>query len=158
MTQAGDVESVERTIPAEPAAIFALLADPSRHHDIDGSGTVEDAKNAPERVELGATFGMAMKRGVPYSTRNVVIEFDDNRRIAWQHDATGGVIRGIVGPGAIWRYELEPVEGGTRVQETWDFSAVRGIKWMLRLTRSRNDTRAGMEKTLENIADLLATS
>ena len=63
-----------------------------------------------------------------------------------------------MGPGAIWRYELEPVEGGTRVHETWDFSAVRGIKWMLRLTRSRNDTRAGMEKTLENISDLLASS
>ena len=71
-------------------------------------------------------------------------------------DAATGAIGSILGPGAVWRYELEPVEGGTTVRETWDFSPVRGFKPMLRLTRSRNDTRAGMEKTLENIEKLLA--
>jgi hypothetical protein len=157
MTQSGDVETVERTIPALPEAIFALLADPSRHHDIDGSGTVKQAKSAPERVKLGDKFGMAMKRGLPYSTQNVVIECDDNRRIAWQHSGAGP-IGTVVGPGAIWRYELEPVDGGTKVRETWDFSAVRGFKPLLRLARSRNDTRAAMEKTLENIEKALASS
>ena len=82
MTESRDVETVERVINATPEAIFALLADPSRHHEIDGSGTVHDAKNNPERVKLGDEFGMDMKRGIPYSTHNVVVEFDDNRRIA----------------------------------------------------------------------------
>jgi uncharacterized protein YndB with AHSA1/START domain len=153
VTQSGDVETVERTIPAPPELIFALLTDPSRHHDIDGSGTVQAAKNAPECVKLGDKFGMAMKYGVPYSTHNVVIEFDENRRIAWQHSA---VIGTVVGRGAIWRYELEPVDGGTKVHETWDFSAVRGIKPLVRLARWRNNTRAGMEKSLENIEKILA--
>jgi len=157
MTQPDDVETVERTIPAPPDAIFALLADPSRHHDIDGSGTVKEAKDAPTRVKLGDTFGMAMKRRLPYSTHNVVIEFDDNRRIAWQH-STEGAIGTLVGPGATWRYELEPVDGGTKVHETWDFSAVRGFKPLLRLGRSRNDTRAAMERTLENIENALANT
>jgi Polyketide cyclase / dehydrase and lipid transport len=166
MTQSDDVETVERTIPARPEAIFALLADPSRHHDIDGSGTVKEAQNAPERVKLGDKFGMAMKRGVPYSTHNVVIQFDDNRCIAWQHSTAGAIgesavanfLRTVVGPGAIWRYELEPADGGTKVHETWDFSPVRGLKPLLRLARSRNDTRAAMEKTLENIEKVLAGS
>ena len=48
MTDSGDVETVERTIPAPPEAIFALLADPSRHHEIDGSGSVKAAKDAPD--------------------------------------------------------------------------------------------------------------
>jgi uncharacterized protein YndB with AHSA1/START domain len=157
MTDSGDLETVERTIPAPPEAIFALLADPSRHHDIDGSGTVKDAKNTPGRVKLGDKFGMAMKRGVPYSTDNVVIEFDDNRRIAWQTSAAGA-IGTILGPGPIWRYELEPVDGGTNVRETWDFSAIRGYKPLVRLARSRNDTRAAMGKTLENIARIVASS
>jgi uncharacterized protein YndB with AHSA1/START domain len=157
MTQSGDAETVERTIPALPEAIFALLADPGRHRDIDGSGTVKVAKDAPQRVKLGDKFGMAMRWGVPYSTHNVVIEFDDNRRIAWQHSATGA-IGTVVGPGAIWRYELDPVDGGTKVHETWDFAAVRGIKPLLRLARWRNDTRAAMEKTLENIEKVLASS
>jgi hypothetical protein len=117
---------------------------------------VKGAKNAPEQVALGDTFGMAMRRSVPYSTHNVVVEFDDDKRIAWQHAATG-MIGGIVGPGALWRYELDPVEGGTHVRETWDFSSVRGFKPLLRLARSRRDTRAGMEKTLENIEKLLAS-
>jgi uncharacterized protein YndB with AHSA1/START domain len=157
MTRSGDVETVQRTIPAPPDAVFALLTDPSRHHDIDGSGTVKEAKNAPGRVKLGDTFGMAMKAGVPYSTHNVVIEFDDDRRIAWQHSAAGP-IGTVVGPGAIWRYELEPADGGTKVQETWDFSEVRGIKPLLRLARWRNNTRAAMESTLENIEKVLASS
>ena len=157
MTRSGDVETVERTIPALPEAIFALLADPSRHHDIDGSGTVQEAKDAPPRVKLGDTFGMAMKRGLPYSTHNVVIEFDDSRRIAWQH-STAGAIGSVVGPGATWRYELEPSDGGTKVHETWDFSAVRGFKPLLRLARSRKATRDAMDKTLENIEKLLASS
>ena len=157
MTESRDVETVERTIPAPPESIFALLAHPSRHRDIDGSGTVHEAKNNPERLALGAEFGMAMKRGVPYSTHNVVIEFDENRRIAWQH-STSGAMGTVLGPGAIWRYELEPADGGTRVRETWDFSPVRGFKPVLRLARSRRDTRAAMQKTLENIERLLASS
>ncbi len=157
MTPSADVETVERTIPALPEVIFALLADPSRHHDFDGSGMVKEAKNGPERVKLGDKFGMAMKYGVPYSTHNIVIEFEDNRRIAWQHSGRGP--RGaVVRRGAIWRYELEPVDGGTKVHETLDFSAVRGIKPLVRLDRWRNTTRAGMEKTLENVEKVLAST
>ena len=36
----GDAITVERTIAAPAEKIFALLADPGRHHEIDGSGTV----------------------------------------------------------------------------------------------------------------------
>ena len=78
------VETVERVIPAPPEKIFDLLADPDRHHDIDGSGTVREAKHSPGRLALGDTFGMSMKMGVPYSMVSTVIELDENRRIAWQ--------------------------------------------------------------------------
>ena len=39
----GDVESVERVIAAPPETIFAIIADPKRHHEFDGSGTVREA-------------------------------------------------------------------------------------------------------------------
>ena len=81
---ANDVETVERVIPAPPDKIFDLLADPRRHPEIDGSGSVKRVKAGPERLALGAKFGMAMKLGVPYSMESEVIEFDENRRIAWQ--------------------------------------------------------------------------
>ncbi len=144
-----DFETVERVIPAPPEKIFELLADPSRHHDIDGSGTVRDAKDHPERLALGAKFGMKMKMGIPYSMVSTVIEFENNRCIAWQ---TRPPIGGSIAGGRIWRYELEPVEGGTRVRETWDISEEK-IKAVVRPARKK--THTNMEKTLERIEGIV---
>jgi uncharacterized protein YndB with AHSA1/START domain len=147
-----DVETVERVIPAPPDKVFDLLADPARHCDIDGSGTVVAAKDAPARLSLGATFGMSMKLGVPYSMTNTVIEYDENRRIAWQTRGSGSL--GSKFGGRIWRYELDPVDGGTRVRETWDISQ-EGLKFLVR--PSRNKTRKSMEQTLARIEELVTT-
>ena len=156
MTNPRDIESVERVIPAPPEAIFAFLADPSRHHEIDGSGSVHESKGGSQRVKLGDQFGMSMKRVVPYSTVNTVVEFEDNRRIAWR-TASPNVIGKILG-GPIWGYELEPVDGGTRVRESWDISTTRLEKPLLRTGMVHKDVRKSMEKTLENIEKLLANA
>jgi len=148
----GDVVSVEKVIPAPADAIFALLADPARHPDIDGSGAVKQAKaDAPERLALGSTFGMSMRLGIPYSMVNTVIEFEDNRRIAWQARPPGFV--GRFSAGRIWRYELEPVEGGTRVKESWDLSEDKQ-RMLLRLGGLPDKTKHNMEETLERIEKL----
>jgi uncharacterized protein YndB with AHSA1/START domain len=149
------VETVERTIPASPEAIFALLADPRRHKDIDGSGTVRDAKDVPDHLELGSTFGMHMEFGGKYSMENTVIELEPNRRIAWQARPPrhhGGIWRQLFG-GRIWRYELEPVDGATRVRESWDVSRERN-KWAVRAYGPK--TRKNMSATLERIEKLLS--
>ena len=148
-----DTESVERVIPAPAEKIFAVLADPSRHRDIDGSGSVRDAKQPSQRVKLGDKFGMSMKLGVPYSMVSEVIEFEDGRRIAWQTRPPS--VFGKISGGRIWRYELEPVDGGTRVRETWDISQEIGTKFLLTNTRTHEHTRQAMEKTLENIEQLV---
>ena len=152
MPDAGDVVSVERVIPAAPEKIFDLIADPSRHRDIDGSGTVREAKSSPARLSLGATFGMSMKLGIPYSMQNTVIEYEDNRRIAWQTRGPGKIGQKV--GGRIWRYELEPVDGGTstRVRESWDISQERG-KALVK--RSADKTRKNMEATLARIEALV---
>ena len=107
------------------------------------------------RVKLGDKFGMSMKLGIPYSMVSEVIEFEDDRRIAWQSRPPG--VFGKISGGRIWRYELEPVDGGTRVRETWDISHEIGTKLMLRNSRVHQHTREAMEKTLANIEQLLAT-
>jgi uncharacterized protein YndB with AHSA1/START domain len=140
-----NVETVERVIAAPPEKIFDLLADPSRHREIDGSGTVREAKGGSERLALGSKFGMSMKLGIPYSMVSTVIEFEDNRRIAWQ---TRPPIGGSLAGGRIWRYELEPVDGGTRVRESWDISQEK-VKAVVRPARAK--TRKNMEQTLERI-------
>jgi uncharacterized protein YndB with AHSA1/START domain len=152
----GDVVTTERVIAADPDAIFGLLADASRHPDIDGSGTVKQAKtDAPARLSLGATFGMSMKMGVGYSMVNTVIEFEDNRRIAWQARPPGFL--GRIAAGRIWRYELEPVDGGTRVRESWDISQDHQRR-MLKLGGLPQKTEANMAKTLARIAVLTEPS
>jgi uncharacterized protein YndB with AHSA1/START domain len=148
-----DVVSVERVIPAPPEKIFELLVDPARHHDIDGSGTVREAKDSPERLSLGATFGMSMKMGIPYSMVSTVVEFDENRRIAWQTRGPGKIGQRI--GGRIWRYELEPVEGGTLVRESWDISQEKGKAVTKRFAGAK--TGKNMEATLARIEQLLTT-
>jgi uncharacterized protein YndB with AHSA1/START domain len=150
-----DVETVERMIAAPPEAIFAILVDPRRHREIDGSGTVRDAKGEPPtRLELGSTFGMSMKMGVPYSMVSTVVEYIDNRRIAWQ---TRGPTRiGALFGGRIWRYELEPVDGGTMVRESWDITQESAATKAL-VRKGAAKVRKDMTATLERL-DALVTS
>jgi hypothetical protein len=142
-----DSETVERFIPALPQAIFALISDPACHQEIDGSGTVRDTTTGSQQLKMGSEFGMKMKAGLPYSMVSKVVEYDENRLLAWQTTSKLPVIGKLVG-GRIWRYELQPVEGGTLVRETWDISQEH-MKRLVRPMRAR--TREGMEKTLEKI-------
>jgi len=146
-----DIATVERTIAAPADRIFALIADPTRHHEIDGSGTVRDAKEPSQQLVLGSKFGMDMKMGFAYSMENEIIEFEQDRRIAWQTRPNIGLLRPFIG-GRIWRYELTPVEGGTLVRESWDISqekVKRSVKSM------RGKTIENMTKTLERIEQVV---
>ncbi|MDR6417372.1 polyketide cyclase / dehydrase and lipid transport [Pseudarthrobacter sulfonivorans] len=134
--------SRERFIPAAPAGIFEVLATPALHSVIDGSGTVKGAQpRGPERLDLGARFGMEMNMAVDYKILNTVCEFEEGRRIAWRHFY-----------GHVWRYVLEPTTDdagnpGTRVTEQWDARAVRA-KFLLRLAGYLRRHPASIEKTL----------
>jgi uncharacterized protein YndB with AHSA1/START domain len=104
--------SASRLIPTTPEAIFDLLVDPSKHPEIDGSGTVKASKEEEgTRLSLGSRFGMSMRLGVPYGISNEVVEFEEGRLIAWRHFG-----------GHRWRWRLEPTDGGTLVTETFDWS------------------------------------
>jgi len=150
------IESVERLVAAPPERVFALVADPRRHKDIDGSGTVRDATDVPATLTLGSTFGMNMEYGGKYTMVSTVIEYEPNKRIAWQSRPPAGVDgkwRQLFG-GRIWRYELEPRSEGTLVRESWDLSEEK-LRFFVWGYKSR--TRRNMERTLARI-DQLATA
>lgn len=148
---------VQRTVPAPPEAIFDLLADPSRHHELDGSGTVVGARrDDSRRLSLGDSFGMDMNWKVRYATRNVVTEFVDDRVIAWRTLAGSSLIRKVV-TGRTWRYELTPTDGGTLVTETWDISTEAPLGRVL-VRRIADLTRRNMEATLARIEQVVAGS
>ena len=132
-------------VPAPPGEIFEILADPSRHSEIDGSGSVKGARtDAPQRLSLGAQFGMDMRIVLPYRMTNTVTEFEENRRIAWRHLG-----------GHEWRYLLEPVDGGTKVTEEFDWTHNRA-PLMLKLMNAKVRNAESIEKTLQNLKDRFA--
>jgi uncharacterized protein YndB with AHSA1/START domain len=139
------IVSVERVISATPEQIFELLADPRQHSKIDGSGSVKAARvSAPRRLSLDAKFTMEMKIGFPYKMTNTVVEFEENRRIAWRHLG-----------GHIWRYILEPVDGGTKVVEQFDYNGSKSVL-ILKLRGSMKSNEKFMTKTLENLENHFA--
>ncbi|MEO5900044.1 MAG: SRPBCC family protein [Ilumatobacteraceae bacterium] len=147
-----DTLTVERLIAAPPSAIFDLLADPARHREIDGSGTVRDADAGSQRLTLGSTFGMAMQKGFGYRMINTVVEFEDDRVIAWQPRPAIKLLGLAIG-GRIWKYELEPQAGGTLVKETWD---IRQEKVPMMVRPMAKGAKRGMEATLERIERIVA--
>jgi len=149
-----DIVSVERLIPAPASEIFDLIADPNRHRDIDGSGSVRGARGTIERLKLGSRFGMSMKIGLPYAMESTVVEFEEDRRLAWQ--TRGPTVIGRLVGGRIWRYELEPVEGGTLVRESWDISQESPLTKPA-VKRAAKETAKNMAATLERIEELLTT-
>jgi uncharacterized protein YndB with AHSA1/START domain len=144
------VVSVSRVIEASPEAIFDVLADPTRHAEIDGSDTVQDIRGESSRLELGSKFGMDMKMGpLPYRISNTVKEFEENRLIAWAHFG-----------GHRWRYELEPVDadGGThtKVTESFDWSTCPpGVGKGIELAGYPKQHPANMTATLERLAEVV---
>lgn len=99
-------------INAPIGVIFELIADPRRHAEFDGSGTVQRQIKGPQKLSKGATFGMAMRVGFPYTITNTVEEFDEPSRIAWRHLGRHR-----------WRYELTTIDASTtEVTETFDGS------------------------------------
>ena len=141
--------SVERVVKASPQEVFDLLADARRHPEIDGSGMVRSAVDAPDRLHRGARFAMRMQAGAPYSMTSTVTEFEEGRRIAWQPRPTRSLLATVIG-GRQWRYELIPVEGGTLVRESWD---IRSERFPLPLLAYRWRAKKDMEQTLVRLEE-----
>ena len=134
----------ELEIPVAAKDIFDFIAQPSNHSLMDGSKMVKGTISGPNRLHLGAKFGMRMKQGIPYAIRNEVIEFEEGRSIAWQHLLHN-----------VWRYELQPMDsGGTLVIETWDGRNARGQRW-LRFRRFDKWVQFAMAKTLVRLEEIL---
>ena len=138
--------STSRVIAADRQALFDIVADPSQHPVIDGSGTVTGTRDGlPERLAMGTRFGMEMKAGTSYRITNTVVEFEEGTRLAWRHMS-----------GHRWRYEFRDVPGGTEVTETFDWSTAKA-KLALELAGFPARNLKGMERTLVRLEQLATT-
>jgi uncharacterized protein YndB with AHSA1/START domain len=116
------------TITAPAESVFAVLADPTKHAAIDGTGWVREYRNSSHVTEIGQVFRMAMYHpnhpDGHYEIANKVRVFDPPRAISWEPGTDTG--EGTLSFGGwIWRYDLisiSPEE--TKVTLTYDWSAV----------------------------------
>src|SRR5262249_40328909 len=140
--------SVEVAAPA--AELFAIVADPRRHHELDGSGTVQGNIKMPAEMAVGSKFSTSMKMyGLPYRITSTVTAFKPNELVEWRHPA-----------GHRWRWEFESLSPTlTRVTETFDYHAAGALKNRLKyyeLTGFRKGNTAGIEATLTKLRDRYA--
>jgi hypothetical protein len=124
-----DQENVSATLTvAVPAAkVFAVLADPTAHSAIDGTGWVrQDVDRAP-LTEVGQIFRMGMYHADhpngDYQVANKVQVLDPPRAIGWLPGQEKG--DRLEFGGWLWRYDLTPLgPAETEVTLTYDWSAV----------------------------------
>jgi hypothetical protein len=125
MSDTNERIEVQRTIPAEPARIFAVLRDPQGHVAIDSSGMLQDA-SGPTATKVGDEFVVHMDREAlndypmgKYDVTVTITKFEADREIAW-------TILGQIRPqiGHVYGYSLEPVDGGTLVTSYYDWSDI----------------------------------
>ena len=130
-------------VQAPAAAIFALVGDPHRHPELDGSGTVRDVPvKGPHELSEGARFSVGMKQyGVPYTITSVVTAYEKDRLLEWQHPL-----------GHRWRWELaETQPGTTEVTETFDYTTAKSPRALEIFGQpARNAT--GITATLQSLA------
>lgn len=125
MTSAERLEA-QRVVAAPADAVFAVVADPARHPDLEPTDWVREAIDARPIGAVGDMFGMDMfheAAGGQYRMDNRVTVFESGRAIAWepgQYDEEG-----VFDPGGwLYRYDLRPQGEATSVTLTYDWSGV----------------------------------
>ena len=129
-------------VPA--AALFAVLRDPRRHPELDGSATVRAAADAAPLTRVGQVFTMAMHLDLlgDYRTENHVLALEEDRLLAWTTATVGQPPAGVR-----WSWELHSATGGTggtggtagatTVTHTYDWSGVTDPAVLARVTFPR---------------------
>jgi hypothetical protein len=136
--------SIDVNAPA--AELFAMVADPRRHHELDGSDTVGDNIKCPDKMIPGARFTSGMRMfGVPYRITSTVINIKPDELFEWRHPF-----------GHRWRWEFAALTPTlTRVTETFDYRDTGPIKDTLRYYErmgfAKNNAK-GIEATLTKLS------
>ncbi|CAG7618143.1 SRPBCC family protein [Leucobacter soli] len=145
MTDETRFVSAERIIAAPATEIFELIADPAQQPRWDGNDNLAEAAPGQRVRHPGDVFTMRLTTGGERENR--VVEFEEGRRIAWLPTPPGEDP-----PGHLWRWELEPLDGGgTRVRHSYDWTALHDPK---REARARSTTAENLRSSIDRLAEL----
>lgn len=137
-------------IPATAEEIYALVADPHRHHEVDGSGTVQSRAVGPHELRTGDRFSVRMRVfGIPYQLplRVLVAQQPDEQR--------PGILEWVQPTGHRWRWEMAPLStpgGRTLVTESYDARGQnRLVRAALGWTKVESRNGRGIEAALSRL-------
>jgi len=121
--------SATTTISAPAETVFAVLADPSQHAAIDGTGWVRESPDDQRLTGSGQIFRMAMYHpnhpDGGYEMASQVLAFEPPRVISWKPGYVSPETGKLEFGGWIWRYDLTPLGlDETEVTLSYDWSAV----------------------------------
>lgn len=139
---------------ASAEEIYALISNPRRHHELDGSGTVRRQVKGPEHPGVGEKTTQHMRMfGIPYRMTSTVTRAEPGRAFAWRMPT-----------GHLWSWEILPAsvtgageghghEGaGLIIRETFDASQARlfglPLAGLFRLNGAFTRNREGIAKSL----------
>lgn len=149
---------VSRSIDAPARRIFDLLADPTRHAEIDGSGMLRGAAGSTgPMTAVGDEFFMEMHQDAfgGYRMANKIVAFERDRLIGWQprmdRAPESAPEMGGHGPrGQTYTYELtDGGNGAVTVTQVYDWSAVTAPEVIARMPRV---SEAQLYDTLDRLA------
>jgi uncharacterized protein YndB with AHSA1/START domain len=142
------VISAERVINAPAGTIFELIADPARQPEWDGNDNLAEAEQGQRVHAVGDVFTVTLTKGTPRPNR--VVAFEEGRMIAWRPAPPGEPE-----PGHEWRWELEPVAGGTLVRHVYDWTNLTDAK---RTDKARSTTSEHLAASITRLAALAEAS
>ena len=123
--------SATRIMRAPGEVVFAVLADPTKHAAIDGTGWVRRSLDGKPLTAAGEVFRMAMYHphhpDGDYQVANRVQVFDPPNVISWEPGQDSDDV-GLTFGGWVWRYDLTPAgPSESEVTLSYDWSAVPEI-------------------------------
>lgn len=162
MTQPSVAES--RDINAPATRIFSILSNPALQPEVDGTGMLRSAVDNAVITKVGDVFFIEMThwdRG-DYVMENRVVEFEQDRRIAWEPVAQTSENHDFDSDSdhlepRQWGWQLEPLsEESTRVTEFFDGSRLsEGLRSFI---KDGEFWRSAMVTSLDNLERMATQS
>jgi len=142
---------VSAVIPASAEAVFAVIADPTRHREFDGADMVRDAIDTAPLAEAGQVFRMQMQHASvgDYTMENHVRVMRPYEEISWMPSAGGRTPTGYW-----WGYDIRAIDDHScEVGLNYDWSAVTHPKMRARFGHSN---QGNMQASLTLLQELFA--
>ncbi|MGU3433928.1 SRPBCC family protein [Actinomycetes bacterium M1A6_2h] len=146
-------------VAADPLSLYAAVSDPTRMGEWSPENRGATVTDPRDETYVGMTFvGRNKRGGAQWVTLCTVTAADPGSRFAFRVDGIGVKNPRLKARNASWEYRFEPVDGGTRVTETWtddrpwpDFAATVFDKIVTRGSLFADFQRRNIATTLSNL-------